>query len=364
MLVPGLGDLLVFACRPDKKPLIDAWPERAQRIEPPQHWPLVGAITGPRNGYDVLDVECAGLEWLQATPLPRTRTHQTPRGWHLLFCAAEGLTGSNDLRIHKDVHIRAAGNYHVFWPRQGYAVVDAPLAEWPEDLLKLAKGGDHITSPASHTHIARAVLRDQSASDTIGKLDPINFREYTQWLHLMMGCHAAGISREDFVAWSVSDPLYANAGGDIRNIWNALKVEGNANGRISEATLFAALRKQPERCVMPAVPKHRRKMSRVDIAELSRMSRWLSRQREDEGALFWTACRYGGWRMEYVVSDRVLEDMLVAAAWQAGLRNKDRVLRQVRNGMRIGALEWMDRTGHGGAHTSSGLFLTAMGEHK
>jgi hypothetical protein len=350
MLVSGLGDLFVFPCKPDKKPLIDAWPENARRIEPPQHWPLVGAITGPRNGYDVLDVECEGLAWLQATPLPRTRAHVTPRGWHLLFVAADGLTGSNDLRISKDVHIRATGNYHIWWPRQGYAVVDAPLAEWPEDLLKLAKGG-HTTAPSSHTHIARAVLRGLSAADTIGKLNPTNFREYTQWLHLMMACHAAGIEQEDFVAWSTSDPLYADAGDDIRKMWNALKAHGNANGRISEATLFAFLRKQPGRCV--SVPKHRRQMSHADVDELTRMSRWLSNQSEDEGALFWTSCRFGGWRMEFLISDRVLEDMLLASAWSAGLRNKVRVLRQVRNGMRIGALEWMDRHGHGDGHAAT-----------
>jgi hypothetical protein len=50
-----------------------AWPENAKRVEPPEHWPLVGAITGPRNGYDVLDVECEGLGWLASNPVEIAR---------------------------------------------------------------------------------------------------------------------------------------------------------------------------------------------------------------------------------------------------------------------------------------------------
>jgi hypothetical protein len=345
MLVSGLGDLLIFPCNRKKKPLIDAWPANAKRCEPPDHWPIVGAITGPRNGYDVLDVEGLGLAWLQANPLPLTRRHSTPRGFHFLFRAVVGLTGSNDLRIGKDIHVRATGSYHCWWPRQGYEVIDAPLADWPEGLLKLARGGDHIiTSPSSSgQHIERAVLSGRDASETIGKLDPTAYREYDKWLRLMMACHSAGIEREDFVAWSISDPLYSDAEDDIRKIWDALKIEGNANGRVSVATLFAALKKQPERC-LPPVPKGRRKMSRADVDELNRFARWLAKQHNDvEGALYWTACRYGEWRMVFVISDQVLERMLLNAAWEAGLRNKVRVLRQIRNGMVRGAMDWIER---------------------
>jgi hypothetical protein len=364
MLVPDLGDLLVFPCGPDKKPLIDAWPENAKRVEPPGHWPLVGSITGPRNGYDVLDVECEGLAWLEANPIRRTRAHRTPRGWHLLFRAAEGLSGSNDLRISKDVHVRATGSYHIWWPRQGYAVVDAPLAEWPEELLRLAMG--HHAASSGPAHIDRAVsncgavsnCQGLSAADTICKLDPTEFREYTKWLHLMMACHAAGIEREAFVEWSAGDPLYAGAGEGIRRMWNALKAGGNANGRIGEATLFAAIRdagskEQPGRCVsVPSPPKKRRQMGWPERNELSRMLRWLASQKEDEGALFWIACRLGEWRMKFHTVDRVLEELLLGAAWQAGLRDKDRVRSQVRNGLRIGALEWLDR--HANGHADGG----------
>jgi hypothetical protein len=319
-------------------------------------------ITGPKNGYDILDIEGIGLVWLQANPLPVTRYSATPRGFHYFFRAVEGLSGSNDLRIHKDIHVRATGSYHCWWPRQGYEVVDAPLADWPEGLLKLALGPQH-TSPSSSSHIERALptCHDQilSASDTINKLNPIAFREYDKWLRLMMACHSGGITQEEFVAWSTSDPLYSDAEDDICRIWDALKVEGNKTGRVGVGTLFAALKQQPVRCV--DVPKHRRKMSHADVDELNRMCRWLAHQKNDEGALFWTACRFGNWRMEYVCEDHVLERLLVRAAWEAGLRNKSRVLRQIRNGITAGSVEWLSKHGAADvANTSDGLSLSAM----
>jgi hypothetical protein len=99
-------------------------------------------------------------------------------------------------------------------------------------------------------------------------------------------------------------------------------------------------------------------MTWADVNELNRMTRWLASQKGDEGALFWLACRFGEWRMEFVTTDRVLEELLLGAAWQAGLRNKERVRRQVRNGLRVGALEWLDRhEGAEGARTSAGGFI-------
>jgi hypothetical protein len=64
--------------------------------------------------------------------------------------------------------------------------------------------------------------------------------------------------------------------------------------------------------------------------------------------------------MEYVVADEVLEDLLVKAAWEAGMRNKVNVLRQVKNGIREGSLEWIRRKGLEDANTSNRLSLSAI----
>jgi hypothetical protein len=133
-----LGDLPVFPCNADKHPLIKAWQRNASRIEPPVNWPLVGVPTGIA-GFDVLDIDPDGLNWLRTATLPTTRVHRTRRGWHFLFKTAEGLRISNDDRIAPGVDVRATGGFAVWWPREGYQVIDAPLAEWPEGLLMLAK---------------------------------------------------------------------------------------------------------------------------------------------------------------------------------------------------------------------------------
>jgi hypothetical protein len=139
MLVEGLGDLKVFACNAAKKPLVKKWQKNAKPVEPPKHWPLVGVPTGAINNFFVVDLELEGLNWLARNPLPETMRNKTPRGWHYLFKAVEGLRGSADLRIHDGVHIRANGNYVIWWPRQFLRFDEAPLADCPEGLLALAR---------------------------------------------------------------------------------------------------------------------------------------------------------------------------------------------------------------------------------
>src|SRR5262249_38587264 len=86
MLVDGLGDLAVFPCGDDKRPLMKAWPTAAQRIDPQPHWPLVGVPTGDANGFSVVDVDLEGLGWFDAQHLSLTRMHRTRSGGlHLLL---------------------------------------------------------------------------------------------------------------------------------------------------------------------------------------------------------------------------------------------------------------------------------------
>jgi len=164
MFVDGVGDLPIFPCRRDKKPLVKAWQKVAKRIEPPRHWPIVGVLTGAASGFDILDIECEGLTWLEANPLPVTRVHRTPRGFHYFFKAALGLTGSADTRIAKGVHVRSNGNYICWWPRQRFEVVDAQMvAQWPEEILRLARGKPRH----AHTMLpTRAALVTNSSSNS------------------------------------------------------------------------------------------------------------------------------------------------------------------------------------------------------
>ena len=62
MKIDGLGDLPIFPCRADKRPLVKAWPSAARHIEPPNHWLLVGMPTGSVSGiWCLISMQMASL---------------------------------------------------------------------------------------------------------------------------------------------------------------------------------------------------------------------------------------------------------------------------------------------------------------
>jgi Bifunctional DNA primase/polymerase, N-terminal len=156
--------LLRFPCAEDKTPLRNKWQERAAREHSPR-WALVGVVTGERNGFDVLDVDPEGRSWYDQNfdAIPETRAHQTQRGVHLLFVHAPGLRSSAG-KIAPGVDVRADGGFVIWWPREGFSVDDAPLAEWPDWLLAEAKG----KRPA-----IGCVIRRKAASDSGAIRPPI-----------------------------------------------------------------------------------------------------------------------------------------------------------------------------------------------
>jgi hypothetical protein len=232
MIVLGLGDLAVFPCNADKRPLVKAWKTAAKRIEPPSSWPLVGVPTGEMAGFDVLDVDVEGLSWFDSQSLPLTRMHQSQSGgFHLLFRHSPGLRNSADHRIAHDIHVRAEDGFAIFWPRQGLPVCDAPIAEWPKPLLALALG------PCRKRNLPRARVHGWNgeeryrALEALCKLNPVDYREHDEWLRLMMAAHVAGIDRETFIKWSIGDSSYANAAEEIGRRWDSLKTDGGVTAR-------------------------------------------------------------------------------------------------------------------------------------
>jgi hypothetical protein len=107
----------------------------------------IGVATGETNGIDVLDIDAhrGGNKFWEENRhrIPLTRTHQTPHGGrHLLFKHAAGLGCSTD-RIAPGVEVKADRGAFVWHPAQFYPVIDAPLAEWPDWLLELARAKQH-----------------------------------------------------------------------------------------------------------------------------------------------------------------------------------------------------------------------------
>lgn len=74
----------------------------------------------------------------------------------------------------------------------------------------------------------------------LGQLDPKEFRSHDVWLELLMASHSAtgggSAGCEAFVAWSTSDPQFANAAEIIRERW--VSFDSNAPGGITLGTLY------------------------------------------------------------------------------------------------------------------------------
>jgi len=101
------------------------------------------------SGFDVLDVDVAGLGWLDSVwdRLPPTRAHATRSGGrHFFFRHVDGLRNSVS-RIADGVDVRADGGFVIWWPRQGLRVLsDAEIAQWPAWLLELARGSVQVAA--------------------------------------------------------------------------------------------------------------------------------------------------------------------------------------------------------------------------
>lgn len=234
----GLPHVATFPCNADKTPITQRGFKDAIRGMRWRSAPLVGFPTGAVNGVDVLDIDGdAGRSWYDAhrDRLPLTQTHSTRRGKHFLFHHAAGLRCSES-RIAPGVDVKADGGYVVWWPREGFAVEDAEIADWPEWLLEAARRKPRLHEYPSTSLSSLPLPHGDVASllDGLRRLDPVEWRKYDPWLELMMASKAAGIDREDFVAWSTSDPVYRNDADVIAYKWDGVPARHSG-------ALFAAL---------------------------------------------------------------------------------------------------------------------------
>jgi hypothetical protein len=139
LIVPSLNTLPIFPCKLNKSPLTPNGFYNAIAGADYSIWPRVGVATGAVSGIDCIDIDPDGMAWLEANRyrLPLTREHQTSRGVHLLLNHHPRMRNSNH-RIAKGCDVRGDGGYIIWWAREGFPVVDLPLADWPEWLLELA----------------------------------------------------------------------------------------------------------------------------------------------------------------------------------------------------------------------------------
>jgi hypothetical protein len=142
--------LPVFPCKRDKTPLVKGGFKAAVRgfdaaralFDIPDAR-LIGVPTGAVSGLVVVDVDKRGDKdgflWYEKNEsrIPKTRTHKTTRGIHLLFQMPDGIDVRNSAsEIAEGVDVRGNGGYVIFPPSPGYEVLrDVPVAELPAWLL-------------------------------------------------------------------------------------------------------------------------------------------------------------------------------------------------------------------------------------
>jgi hypothetical protein len=342
-----LANLLRFPCTHDKVPLT-AHGFLSARVSPRwDAWPLVGVPTGAASGFDVLDIDPPGRAWYDAnfSSLPTTRAHETRRGGlHLLFRHAEGLRCSAG-RVAAGVDVRAEGGFVIWWPREGLAVEDAPICEWPDWLLAEAmepkKSGPgskgHLNTSLSIPRVGHDV---GNLTEALLKLDPGCWNgKYDEWLALMTACRFVGIEGEAFVAWSVGDPDYANDGEVIARLWEHTKP--THGGALFKALSVAGIK------VRSANKYHGRGSLSIEVpltAEITKKGRdWRSRfngilrtLRPTERSLFTVACMVAELMAEIGKPKPSVAMQLLEAA-SPGLRKTlgpDEVKRTISNGFR------------------------------
>lgn len=114
--------------------------------------------------------------------------------------------------IHPDTKRRY--RWQIEHPQLGKRAPDAP-----GELLAAIRRPD----TSSVAHKGGEYTADQIAG-ILARLKPEDFREEAKWRSMMMACHHAsgGTADEEFIAWSTSDPNYADDAEIIRTRWDSL----------------------------------------------------------------------------------------------------------------------------------------------
>lgn len=181
----------VFPCLPTKAPAcphghLDACNDPAGVRELWRRWPgpLIGAPTGGRNGFDVLDVDPrhGGDTWHaeHRHRLPETRVHETRSGGlHILFRHASGVRNSAG-KIAAEIDVRGEGGFVIWWPAAGCPVLaEGPLADWPGWLVPLVipppplppqrRMGNRSAACGNDPHAAAMIAATLARLETAGR---------------------------------------------------------------------------------------------------------------------------------------------------------------------------------------------------
>jgi Bifunctional DNA primase/polymerase, N-terminal/Primase C terminal 2 (PriCT-2) len=336
-----------FPCNSAKKPLVKEWQKSEfQRVE----WKraeLVGARTGARNGFDVLDVDIrhGGVAWYDANfdALPQTFAQASPGGLHLYFRHAPGLRCSTG-RIAPGIDLKTEGGFVIVWSREGLPFEEHPLCEMPDWLRaeaiaasgRKAEGqGGGTPSTLSYGFVGTGVeVADATAA--LRQLDPCAWaHRHDEWFALLMGAKAAGIGVEDFVEWSTRDPEYAGDAEIIRGKWNS--IGPRHPGAFFKALKDAEIKLTRKKWKSAGGSTPPTFTPTIDVrGRTKRLLAWLATAPTDDH-LFRVAATFGEIILEKRMQRWVANDLLEGACQANGLwelLGPDRCRRTIANGFR------------------------------
>lgn len=168
-------------------------------------------------------------------------------GLHVYMRRPDGLPVKESLATYPGIEFKthgrqvvAPGSIHpdtrrpYLWDDFGPMVADG-VPSAPEALMNL------IRRPERNSAAEGGQIDAEQLAEMLTGLNAEDYRDQGKWLELMMACHhaTAGAGRDEFIAWSTSDPSYSDQGYGIGRRWDSLNV--NCEGGVKIGTLCKAL---------------------------------------------------------------------------------------------------------------------------
>ncbi|WP_312319525.1 AAA family ATPase [Stenotrophomonas sp.] len=252
----------------------------------------------PRNfpeGRDSL-ADLAAAFGLDLTSAPHVLTGNLEHpGHHFYFRKPAGAVLLDTVDGFEGVEFKSLGRQVV---AAGSVHPTGGLYRWVPDSPPLHKTPDlpaRLVEAARRPERRRATgageITAEQLAASLEHLDPTDFRDHDRWLELMMACHHAtdgdGEARQEFIAWSTSDPSYADHEWIVGRRWDSLHADRG------DAVTIATLRRRlnevgsdiapPDAAedfdvwdeVEPIEPRARRRFLNVNDLKALPPPRWL-----------------------------------------------------------------------------------------
>ena len=142
-----------------------------------------------------------------------------------------------DIKAGRGAYVVAPGSVHPNGQKyerlNDVKLADAPTV--PRKLMRML--GRPAADPEGTTP---GLLNSDQLEIVLKGLNVEEYQDHDRWLEVMMACrHACPEGEVEFVAWSTSDPLYADRGHEIAGRWHS--VDPEVEGGITTATLYQHL---------------------------------------------------------------------------------------------------------------------------